>query len=142
MDAASFGLPVTRQAFEAYHRVPAPVGKPVVSGDDRLHLKSRTRAPGTRPAAPCGRDDELIGREDKLRRETRPCLRDGRGEKQPAPLALCGERLLGREREATSHDSVEATRVALPPSRRGDLEIAGAPEAAPWPRTPSLSSLG
>ena len=55
-----------RQPFEADHRVAAPVGEPVVSGDDRAYFVSvRVGARGFIRASG-RRDDELIGGEHEL----------------------------------------------------------------------------
>ena len=118
-DVAGFGLAAgrERQPLEADHRVAAPVGEPVIAGDDRADFVAGGVG-ARRFLGPSGRrDDELIGGQHELGRRL-PCarrrvsLRD-----QPLPaLALGGERFVGRRaRSIISNGSVDATSVARSP---------------------------
>ena len=59
-----------RQPFEADHRVAAPVGEPVVAGDDRADLVAHRPRPRGLLDAAGRRDDELIGGQDEFGRRT------------------------------------------------------------------------
>ena len=57
-----------RQPFEADHRVAAPVGEPVVAGDDGAHFVAGRAGARRFLDATCRRDDELVGGQHQLRR--------------------------------------------------------------------------
>ena len=85
-----------RQPFEADHRVAAPVGEPVVAGDDGADLIARgMRARGIFGASD-RRDQKLIGGQHQLGSRRLLRARRGRVRKQSAapPLLLAVERLL------------------------------------------------
>ena len=69
-DVAGFGVAAggQRQSFEADHGVAAPVGEPVVAGDDGADFVARGLGPGGVLLPAVGRDQELVGGQDKLPR--------------------------------------------------------------------------
>jgi hypothetical protein len=84
------------ESLEADHRVPAPVGEPVVAGDHGSHLVANgpcTRGVGD---ATGRRDDELVGREDELRPHTLTRGRVGHRDEAAATLELRAERGIRR----------------------------------------------
>ena len=87
-----------RQPLEADHRVPAPVGKPVVARHDGSHFVSHGE--GARDVAHTtgGPGDELIGRQDEVRAEPRAGTRLRRGEQPVASLDLGAPRPRVRKR--------------------------------------------
>src|SRR5919109_2874466 len=77
-----------RESFQADHGITAPVGEPVVPGDDAaLLISKRMSACGIRRTASRA-DDELAGGQYELCRRVRLRLRVGSGEKLLAPCAL------------------------------------------------------
>ena len=86
-DVAGLVVPPGRQGqpFEADHGVAAPVGEPVVAGDDGADLLARGMRPSRVHDAPDRGDQELVGRQDQLggggvsRRGSAPGRATGRG---------------------------------------------------------------
>ena len=87
-----------RQPLEADHRVAAPVGEPVIAGDDGADLLARRTRPRRFVGASGRRDDELVGRKHQLRGEAILVRRCGAIDQTAAPAGLGTSRLLGRER--------------------------------------------
>ena len=76
------------QTFERDHRVAAPIGEPVIPGDDGAHLVTLGVRPDDIGDPADRRDDETVGGEDQLGREP---LARGRGrhrDEAPPPLGL------------------------------------------------------
>ena len=86
-----------REALEADHRVAAPVGEPVIAGDDSAHLVAGGARPRRLLSPPGRRNDELIRREHELRGDVLTGFRHGLGQQAPAPIALGVERPFRRE---------------------------------------------
>ena len=115
------------QPFEADHRVAAPVGEPVIAGDDRAHLVAG-RAGARRLLDSAGRrDDELIGRQHQLRGHAgrRRPLRRWRS----AACAAAARRSAappGSSAPIVSHDSVDADQRPGAPGSSVRAEVARA----------------
>ena len=65
--ASSVAARRERQALETDHRVAAPIGEPMIAGDDGADFIARGMRARRFLRAAGGRDDELVGREDQLR---------------------------------------------------------------------------
>ena len=114
-----------RQAFETDHRVAAPIGEPMIAGDDGAHfIAGGVRARRFLGAAG-GRDDKLVRRENQFRRDAFARLGSRLLEQTRAPFAL--GRAAPRPGVSTSmisHVSVEPISVARPvcsPDRPGKI---------------------
>ncbi len=83
-----------RQAFQADHRVAAPIGEPVIARDHAAQfVAGRARARRIFDATR-GHDDELIRRQNEFSRDARLYARIRRAQKPPAPLCLRAKRRL------------------------------------------------
>ena len=100
-DPRRFEMPAggERQAFEADHRVAAPVGEPMVARDDGAHfIAGGAGSRGVLDPA-CGGDDELIRGEHQFGRRPGPDTRRSGGDETLPTRQIGGERGLGIERE-------------------------------------------
>ena len=99
-DVTRLGMPAReeRQSFEADHRVAAPVGEPVIAGDDRARFASAARARAPRRLCRDGPDDELIGPEHELGGNARARRRVRPRRAPRAAIALGRERVDGIDR--------------------------------------------
>ena len=55
-----------RQPFQTDHRVAAPIGEPVISGNDGANFVAGGAARAPHPLRPAGVNDKLVGRPDQL----------------------------------------------------------------------------
>ena len=129
------------QPFEADHRVAAPVGEPVVAGDDGADLLAGGVGAGGVLDAAGGRDQELVGGQHELGvelaaspRRRRPWPPAPRGElvDQPRPPPALGPLAPRRRAAPASSPTTRSRRPASTGSSGGqlDAEEAGAPEVA------------
>ena len=116
------------QALEVDHRVAAPVGEPVIAGDDRARLVPGGADQGRVGHAPGRRHHELVGGQDELGGRTRA----GRGWAAASSRwrRTCSARsaVSGSSASTTSQGSVEATTVAGALRLERHAEVARAPE--------------
>ena len=97
-----------RQAFETDHRVAAPIGEPMITGDDGAHFIAGGVGARRFLGAAGRRDDKLIARENQFggdafaRFAARPRRADARGVRAPRPSTS-----LGLKTSMMSHCSVE-----------------------------------
>ena len=129
-DAARLLVPAgeQRQPLQADHRVAAPVGEPVVAGDDR-----RVRNVVVRPAGgglARRRDDERVGREHQFvgRARAQAWLRPL--DQLPPARLLLANRVDGAERRdlVPGFRRGDQPRLAIP--LQVDAEVAGAPRVS------------
>ena len=82
---------------ERDHRVPTPVGEPVVTRDHRADLISLGARPRPISNAPHRGDDKGVGGEDEFSCEPDLCRRRHHPNETPPPLALEGQRVVGAQ---------------------------------------------
>ena len=131
-DVAGLAVPAgrQRQAFQADHGVAAPVGEPVVAGDDRADLVAGGARAGRILDAAGRRDEELIGRQHKARAGD-DCTRRSAPLQQPlAPLVFRGEGLCGRQRVDRFPRFRRSDQGGIRLARQIDAEVARRPERA------------
>ena len=95
-DVARLGVAAgdERQPLQADHRVAAPVGEPVVAGDDRSGLIAVGVGAGGIGDAGNRRDDELVGGKDQFRGEPSSGSRNRLVVQPPPAIHFRLERLL------------------------------------------------
>ena len=119
-----------RQPFERDHRVAAPIGEPVIAGNDGADFIAFCARPRDIGDAPHRGDEKIVGREDELGSKPGPHHRRGQADETAAALAFEGQRVAGAQR-----------RDGMPWLRRRDKgqraigadlsdKIAGAPQPA------------
>ena len=133
-DVAGFDVPAgdQGQAFQADHGVAAPVGEPMIAGDDGADFVAGGLHAGGVLDAARRRDDELVGGQHQLARQ-RGMARPRRLRPAAAPRrSRLGLRPLrpGTGPAMVSQVSVDATRAASSPPGQIDAKIAGAPQVA------------
>ncbi len=131
-DVPGFEMPAggERQPLEADHRVAAPVGEPVIAGDDRPHLVAGGTGPCRFLEAPGGGDDELVGGEHEFRSGPASHGRICQGKQPSPPLTFGLQGLFAREHLHRVERLGRGHECGARPARKGDAEVPGTPEIA------------
>jgi hypothetical protein len=131
-DITRLEMPARHQGepLEADHGVAPPVGEPVIAGYHAPDLVAG--GPGARRIlhAADRRDDELVGRQHQLRRESATRLRHRRRDQPPAPLVLGRPRGGWLERSHGLPTLYRCHQGGGVVSGQVQAEVAGAPQLA------------